>query len=585
MNFAKNLFFFVLTVLLPASCETGKSPLSNEIRFNQLGFYPSEEKIAVYTGDKFFQKFNVIHVEDDLVVFSSSASGPRNSSFSDKKTSVLDLSPVVTPGRYYIELPGIGRSSEFEIKPHILAGVSEAAVKAFYYHRTATPIEPQYAGKWSREAAHFDDQVIVHPSAVSEGRPEGTAISSSKGWYDAGDYNKYIVNSGFTVAVLLALCEDYPGQVAGLNTNIPESSNNTPDLLDEIHWNLDWMLTMQDPADGGVYHKLTTPEFEGFIKPADCKKPRYVVAKSVTAALDFAASMAQASRVFRPYEADYPGFADKALAAAGQAFRWAEANPDKLYVQKAINQQYEPGILTGEYGDSSAADEWFWASAELYLTTKNPKYFDIAGTYRPAKFVLPVWSRVSSLGSFSLLRYRDRLVSPEEKELVDCLTNQLLEYASAKLKDVEQSPYNAPYGMHAADFFWGCNSDAASSQGMTFLYAWKLTDDRAYLVNALRNMDYVLGRNATGYCYVTGFGTRSPLYPHHRISATDGVDEPIPGFLIGGPNPGKQDGCDYPSDIADECYADVVGSYVSNEVAINWQGLFSYFSSALNYNL
>ena len=77
-----------------------------------------------------------------------------------------------------------------------------------------------------------------------------------------------------------------------LNADIPESGNSTADLLDELMFNLKWMITMQDPYDGGVYHKLTTPNFEGFVMPTDCHQQRYVVQKSVTASYDFAAVMA-----------------------------------------------------------------------------------------------------------------------------------------------------------------------------------------------------------------------------------------------------------------------------------------------------
>lgn len=585
MNLTKKISLFALLLSLLYGCKTEDLLPIETLRFNQIGFYPKEEKIAVFTGDVLVRDFNIRNLDKDTVVLSFLASDKRSSSFSDKQTQVLDFSKVIEPGKYCIEIAGIGKSTTFEIKHEALSDISKAAIKAFYYQRTATPIESEYAGKWSRESAHLDNQIIIHPSAASQTRPEGTVISSSKGWYDAGDYNKYIVNSGFTVGVLLSLYEDYPDKVNGLNTNIPESTNNTPDLLDEIHWNLDWMLTMQDPADGGVYHKLTNPEFEGFIPPAECKKQRYVVAKSVTAALDFAASMAQASRIFKSYEADYPDFADKALKAAEKAFGWAERYPDALYNQKELNKLYKPEIQTGEYGDRSAEDEFFWASSELYITTGQQKYLKSLKQFIPEKFVLPVWGRVASLGTFSLIRKHRQLNSPELKTLVDELENQLVEYASQALNGAVESPYLAPYGMKESDFFWGCNSDAASGQGITFLYAWKLTNDRTYLRNALRNMDYVLGKNATGYCYVTGFGTKSSLYPHHRLSATDNIDEPIPGLLIGGPNPGKQDGCTYPSEIADECYVDIVESYASNEIAINWQGLFSYFSTALNYSL
>lgn len=75
--------------------------------------------------------------------------------------------------------------------------------------------------------------------------------------------------------------------ILSVNGSTSRKTNHTPDLLDEMYYNLKWMLTMQDPADGGVYHKLTTPSFEGFIKPTECKQPRYVVQKSVTAALDY----------------------------------------------------------------------------------------------------------------------------------------------------------------------------------------------------------------------------------------------------------------------------------------------------------
>lgn len=585
MNFVRILFPIIALVVCVTSCNTKELPLSDQIRFNQLGFYPLEEKIAVYVGGVRVQKYEIRDLQTNKIVYSSLVSFPKTSAFSNKQTYVFDFSSIDRIGKYRIELPGICKSADFEIRSSMLDDVAIAGVKAFYYQRTATPIEERFAGKWSREVAHLDDNIIVHPSAASKGRPSGTVISSSKGWYDAGDYNKYIVNSGFTVGVLLSLYEDYPDQIKRLDVTIPESSNQTPDLLDEVHWNLDWMLTMQDPSDGGVYHKLTSPQFEGFIKPVDCKKTRYVVAKSVTATLDFAASMAQAARVFKSFDTDYPGFAEKALAASEKAFSWAQANPEKYYKQSELNKQFKPEIKTGEYGDLSAEDEFFWASVELYITTGNEKYLQEVRKYLPNEYRLPVWGKIASLGTLSLIRKQDQLSSPDAQLIVDTLKKQLLVFADKTIKGVEYSPYNAPYGMHTTDFFWGCNSDAASAQGMTFLYAWKLTKHRSYLINALRNMDYILGRNAIGYCYVTGFGNKSPLYPHHRLAASDGVDEPIPGFLVGGSNPGKQDGCAYLSDIADECYIDIEESYASNEIAINWQALFSYFSSALRYNL
>src|SRR5690606_37188430 len=156
-----------------------------------------------------------------------------------------------------------------------------------------------------------------------------------------------------------------------LNLNIPESGNEIPDLLDEVLWNLRWMMTMQDPADGGVYHKLTSPNFSGSVMPSADAGKRYVVQKSVTAALDVAGTAAYASRLFRNFNGPMPGFADSALTVARKAWEWARANPTALYRQTNMNTLYAPAIVTGEYGDGSAADEFFWAGMELYLATKE----------------------------------------------------------------------------------------------------------------------------------------------------------------------------------------------------------------------
>lgn len=60
------------------------------------------------------------------------------------------------------------------------------------------------------------------------------------------------------------------------------------------------------------------------------------------------------------------------------------------------------------------------------------------------------------------------------------------------------------------------------------------------------------------------------MHPHHRLSSADGIEEPVPGLLVGGPNAGRQDGMDYGNLPADECYLDQEPSYATNEIAINW---------------
>lgn len=551
---------------------------SETLRMNQLGFYPQQEKVAV-ADDRVVRKFAVVNASTGDCVFAGKPGYTATSAWSEKKRTVLDFSDVTAPGSYY--LLADGDTVSFEIKDKALTPLADAALKSFYYQRTATPIEKRYAGKWNRPSAHPDDHVLIHPSAVGPERTAGTVISSPKGWYDAGDYNKYIVNSAYSIGLMQAVYRLFPDYFAAQNVNIPESNNRTPDLLDEMHYNLVWMLTMQDPADGGVYHKLTTPSFEGFIKPTECRKPRCVVRKSVTAALDFAAALAQASTLFAPYDKDYPGFSEQALAAAERAYVWATAHPEAFYDQDQLNKQFQPAVTTGAYGDTSADDEFFWAASELYLATGKQDYRRMAVKTLPRQYDVPSWGSTAALGLFAWLQPENKL-SGEDIALAQTMKGMLLDYAATAIKGADRSPFHAPYGNDAKDFFWGCLAEKCANQATSLVYAYLLTSEEPYLANAHRNMDYLLGKNPTGYCYITGFGTKSPMHPHHRLSAADGIDEPIPGFLVGGPNPGQQDGVAYPSKLPDESYADVEASYASNEIAINWSAALVALASSLD---
>ena len=371
---------------------------------------------------------------------------------------------------------------------------------------------------------------------------------------------------------MLSAYQMQPDHYAAYELNIPESGNATPDVLDEMLINLRWMLTMQDPDDGGVYHKLTTPNFEGFVMPTEAVQPRYVVQKTTTAALDFAATMAQASRVYGKYP-EYADFVVQTLPAAEKAYAWAVRNNNVPYLQNKINEKFRPAINTGAYDDMSFGDEFFWAATELYLSTGKETYLDDVKKHIPQSYTLPTWGNVASLGIFDWINASLNTDNVVAKEMAAVFSQSLIGYCEEIIKRRDSSCFQCPYGNKASDFYWGSLAEGCCCMGVTFLYANALTGNRDYVIAALENANYMLGQNATGYSYVTGFGTRPFKNPHHRISEADGIDEPFPGLLSGGPNPGKQDQSTcpyYTSDFADECYADNMNSYASNEIAINW---------------
>ena len=544
------------------------NPDNGPIRLNQVGFAPDQEKTATVVISNIkvpISNCYITNIAGDTV-WRGEASETMLNPVSGKPCQIVDFSDLTACGEYTLYVENDQMSNlQFQISNSPYRELTRQALRAYYHQRASMATEEPYAEGFARPAGHPDDHVLVHASAATDERPAGTVISSPGGWYDAGDYNKYIVNSGYTMGVWLMAYELNKAYFDTLRLNIPESSiAYLPDMLAEAMYNLRWMLTMQD-TDGGVYHKLTEPDFESFIAPDQCRKPRYVVMKTTAATLDFAASMAMAARVYAPFDS---AFTQQATEAAKRAYAWALEHPDVYYDQDAMNAQFKPEITTGAYPDTCVADEFYWAKTELYLLTKEEMYYEDRHptfVYKPA-----AWGNVAELADIEWMMHPD-----EGGRFSIVREAEMLAYLKHDLADAETiSVFRSPYGNREADFFWGCNSEGCCWRGIECLYAYRLTGDEKYRINAERCLNYILGQNATGYCYVTGFGSRPTSHPHHRLSYTN-PHGTIPGFLAGGPNPAQQDritdGVEYPKNVpADESYLDFQPSYASNEVTINW---------------
>ncbi len=177
------------------------------------------------------------------------------------------------------------------------------------------------------------------------------------------------------------------------------------------------------------------------------------------------------------------------------------------------------------------------------------------------------------MGYYTLIRYEKNL--PEAASTIDLMKKQVIVLANDLGNNVEQRSYMTVMGGNVRDFVWG-SSAVAANQGIVLINAYRITSDKKYIDHALTNVDYLFGRNATGYSFLTGYGDKTPMHIHHRPSEADGIAEPVPGLLSGGPNPGKQDGCVYASSVPNEAFTDNVCSYASNEIAINWNAPLVY---------
>ncbi len=568
------LFLCFLVIFIASACSFGLVAQTSgiySIRVNQVGYLKGEKKLASVVSSGQFGNFeySILEKSTQKVVSKGTVSNPTFWPPSKEYVFNIDFSTLDKTGQYTIVTPSA--QQDIIISKKTYAAIGKAAIKYYYFNRASMILVPKYAGVYARPSGHPETNVLVHASAASDKRPEGTPLQCPKGWYDAGDYNKYIVNSGISTYTLLAAYEHYPDYYAKLALDIPEKGGKIPDLLDEVLWNIDWMLTMQDPNDGGVYHKCTDKEFCGEIMPHQTYAQRYVVQKSTAAALNFAAVMAVGARVFAPFEKTRPDFSARLQRAAIAAYQWAKAHPGQYYMQP-------DDIKTGGYGDNNVEDEFLWAAAELLITTKDAQFAKDIDVEKMGG--IASWNDVAPLAAISLSFHQAALrgILPPAKVKVP-----ILAMADSLRFAMKTAGMGVAMGQSNADFVWGSNAQAAN-QIIVLIRAYEISLDRTYLEAAYQAMDYLLGRNGTGYCYVTGFGTQSPHNPHHRPSQADLIKDPVPGMLVGGPNPGQQDGCKgYSNNFPASSYLDNWCSYASNEVAINWNAPLVYALNALEY--
>lgn len=536
-------------------------------RLSQIGFEPVSSKIVVLPrqGDGKFRigewKLIPLAGKNRKEIAHGTIPAPAYWNGIADSAQAIVLPESLPAGRYRLAQGTDKLAPDFSVAPGRDAMLVKAGMKSFYHNRASTATDSLFAGKWARPAGHPDTLVKRHASTGQSG-----TLSAPKGWYDAGDYGKYIVNSGVTTWLLLDLYEKAPTIFDTLRWGIPAGPE--PELLREIKWNLDWMLAMQD-ADGGVYHKLTTLRFDPMDEmPHQDHGDRYVVMKTTAATLDFALVAAKAARIWKRFDADYSA---RCLVAAKKAWAWSVANPDSLYAQPS-------DVKTGQYGDKQVSDERFAAAAELALATGDSSLFRPFREQIQRRGTVSSWQDVGALGIYTILEH------PESFAAEQAAAKSVLVDSAGRLRDrVRNTGYASP--MDSLDFVWGSNCVQAM-QGIHMVHAFLATGDSSFLRGAESALDYLLGRNPIDSSFVTGVGIRPPRHPHHRPSGSDSVDMPVPGFLVGGAHQGGQDIGPNPWQLADyrtpgkpaTSWIDVQKSYATNEVAINWNAGFVHLA-------
>ncbi|WP_237699948.1 glycoside hydrolase family 9 protein [Alicyclobacillus acidocaldarius] len=430
--------------------------------------------------------------------------------------------------------------------------VLEAMVRFFDYQLCGVALPEEEAGPWAHGPCHTSDARVLGAEH---------AVACPGGWHDAGDYGKYTVPAAKAVADLLLAHEYFPGALAHVRPmRSVHRAPHLPPALEVAREEIVWLLTMQDPATGGVYHKVTTPSFPRLdTRPEDDTAPLVLSPVSYAATATFCAAMAHAALVYRAHD---PTLASRCADAAQRAYAWLSEHEMRPFRNPA-------GILTGEYGDRELRDELLWASSAMLRMTGDPGWARVCEPLLDLDLPWELgWADVALYGVMEYLRAPSAAVSEDVRSRVK---GRLLRELDALAAMAESHPFGIP--MRDEDFIWGSNM-VLLNRAMAFLLAEGVgIPHPAARTVAQRSADYLLGANPLGQCYVTGFGQRPVRHPHHRPSAADDVDDPVPGMVVGGPNRNLQDEIAHArlsGRPAMEAYLDHQDSYSTNEVAVYW---------------
>ncbi len=565
--------WIIPALLLSHLAQSAEIPYDKHLKVDQFGYLPSAPKFAIlsnpkkgYDASESYTPGDLLlvrRVADDAKVFTATAiawKSGKTDTWSGDQVWWFDFSAVTEPGEYYIyDQDHKVRSAKFRIGNDVYKEVLRQATRTFFYQRANFAKKIPYAeANWADEASHGHAEQDTDCRAIVPNTPgtsdPATAKDLSGGWYDAGDFNKYINNADGTVHDLLLAYEENPG-AWGDDFGIPESGNGIPDLLDEVKWELDWMHKMQ-LADGSVLHKVSSINWDATTPPSTDIIPRRYAPATASATISLAGTFAHAALVYgKMPQPELQAYAQQLRQSAEKAWNWLEANPSKIpskYDNKGFMNVSAEDSATSQRNNQSAA------ALYLYVLTRQKRF---------ETFI----SQAIDKGQIFLLKEKYISFDGQAQELQDALLYFSKAVPESPLSEIVKKTYEeavytpwvdfAPvrqyneqgdaYRAYMNYYAWGSNqAKAAAGTTLTNLVVYgisAISDSVAqtYLNAAAGYLHYIHGTNPFSLVYLSNMG---------RFGAERSVDEiyhlwfrdqskwdnikntigPAPGFLVGG---------------------------------------------------
>lgn len=523
---------------------------SEAVHVSHLGFRPDDPAkvaflscwlgsggAATYPNDLAFRVLG----DDGREAFSGTVAVSRRASepedaykknYNGTDVGIMDFTPVRKPGKYRVSVEGIGCSYEFEISDDVWRKAFRVSARGFYHQRSGIELGPPYTDYRRPRCFHPDDGVIVYHSTcplmdsgnglnakgtdtgnfgnLVAGKTDRVVTNAWGGYMDAGDWDRRIQHL-IVSRYLIDLAELFPDPFSSLSLNIPESTNDLPDVVDEALFNLDCYRRMQTPA-GGIRGGIESAEHP---RNGEC---------SWQESLDV---MAYAPGVWSSYV--YAG-------VAAQAASWLSGRKPRLaaqYEESAVRamEWAEASYDAGANYPHQVRDARNLAAADLFRLTGNEKWHEL--------FLKTTIFTQSGKDLFEWQKHEQREAPwvylrtkrpGMNEELKGNCREAIIREADNRVRNGRQAAFRwAKYEWQPG--MWGAFT---APDGVSLARAHMLTNDEKYLRALVLACQAGAGANPLNICYTTGLGHLSPRHPLH-IDSRLTHQAPPPGLTVGGP--------------------------------------------------
>ena len=480
----------------------------------------------------------------------------------------IDLSQVPEGGPYKIVVDGYGSSYPFGVGGQFSQKLSYISFRSLFNQRCGIQIVEPYS-EFSYRTKRCHETIYETYDRIAEARlvvkGDEPTIQAWGGYHDAGDADRRTYHMDVP-STLLTTFEAFPELFTDDQFNIPDKfdeqfnilgkGNGIPDILDEAEWGTMFWKYFQE-EDGKIpwgtetngYSPFTTYDFEDHLFGSETLDPR---TSAWASGLFY-----HFARIIKPYdEAKSKEYVEHAELAHNASLKsYAERNRE----MPATFQMYynvEKYLMTGnaechEYVKAHAHD------AEQMLTTYNQG------------------SEIFAERGWLTSYFFSYILAPESK--TDAATVKIFKDALQATVDKQMAAFNEnayPNGVPMNVTWWGSNV-AQGQYTFPIVLMWKLTGNQEYIDVVSQMMDYALGLNPLGKCYMTTLGFNQVHWPHDRESAYT-IEQgwgPRPGILVFGAGNYVRNYPAYPAisrntTPRERAYIDILDNYQNNEYTI-----------------